>query len=1144
MRNAEEGLDELHNDGVMNRKHNRRRLSNNDDDDDDVDEDDVEEDAEDEKCTASAPKRKKVVLKVAAKPTKRGDEKVEQQHGVRLDRIPALILPESVDRLCKVFTTVYHSCLFCLRVKNMNSFETIRKMVMSSTTDNLVFDSVVAGQLHSVWPGCLRFQETGSLSSVAGETVVLVEFCQDSEVVDAFNTSKKAKKRVLGGLLYETRPAKFRNLCLLHIANTVYAEFLKSIKAAVDEPIARHLQKERKWHPGFEFFLKMDQLPQIPSSVFPLRDRIELLEASLRASSGSASSASHSAPSSTAASLPPRTSATTNGSSSLSIPSDGGFLLEHRPVKVGSFLEYIKKLPLYHGQIVHEHVLPAHAAQYGSAALADLMNPLLATVLPQMGIGRLYTHQEEGLKLVKSGKNVVISTSTASGKSLVFHASVISAILESSSTRAFYIFPTRALAQDQMKWLADFLERLGRCESTLGPSAEGIDSERRGVRACTFDSDTAFSARSALRQSTNIFLTNPDMIHYDILRHHAVWQVVLRNLRFIVVDEAHYYRGAFGCHIALVLRRLLRLCTVVYGNSPQIIICSATIASPVQHAATLCGVPFSAVLSDGSPRLAKTFVFWNLNTAPQPSPNPSPNARDTVQGALVPLTDGMMQVEAEEVLFGPLAEVSFLLSHLVRHHINTIAFFGSRRLAELSLRLCRDRLTNDGCSNLCSRVEVYRAGYTAEMRRSVEKRLSDGDLWGVCATNALELGIDIGEAQATMVLGFPGSVASFWQQAGRSGRRMNDDGSVNAMSLSFFIPFQDPMNQHIVRHPETILNLESALRKEQTPITATNKYILKQHAPYANLECLLSSDRPCDADFVSVAPFIPDIRILPIVSLRNIDSVRFQVFDARSSEVIESVDTFDAICRLHPGAVYLTRGQYFTVAVFDAAKHRITINPVEAPSYHTEAVDHTHCKITRLMQRQEFGDFSVQMVEMHVRRFVDYYRKRCLKTDRVLDKVKVELPDVNYDTIGLCIELNGSLFPSLRDGRDRDLNIGPAFCIVHALEHALLQFSPFVSGGDFKDVAGQGCDASTFVPLRPRICIFETTPGGSGVSEIMFRRIPDLFKLAYAAVAECACDRGCRSCVCSPSCSLHNDELDKFGCKILLSSLCQHNSWL
>jgi len=432
-----------------------------------------------------------------------------------------------------------------------------------------------------------------------------------------------------------------------------------------------------------------------------------------------------------------------------------------------AFLHHLITLPNYKQQIVHIEHIPSQDAIF--AKLDKRLHPALKTRLESLGMSALYLHQAEALNAIFAWKNVIVATPSASGKSLCYHLATLEAILNDKSSCAVYIFPTKALAQDQLRSLKEIA-----CPEFLSQGA-----------VATFDGDTPQAERANIRRQARVLLTNPDMLHLGILPRHQSWSRLFRHLKYVVIDEAHVYRGVFGSHMANILRRLRRICAF-YGSNPQFICCSATIANPKEHAQNLVGLPFEAITRDGSPHGEKHFAFWNP-----------------------PIID-----EAKASRRSPNSEATFLLIELIQNDIRSLVFARTRKITELIYLYAREQLPPP----LAKRISPYRAGYLPEDRRQIERQFFDGELLGLVATTALELGIDIGDLDSTVLTGYPGSIASAWQQAGRSGR---STGS----SLSFLIAQDNPLDQYLMRNPDFFFgkNFDNAL------INPDNPYILKPH---------------------------------------------------------------------------------------------------------------------------------------------------------------------------------------------------------------------------------------------------------------------------------------------------------------------------
>ncbi|MFA5317739.1 MAG: DEAD/DEAH box helicase, partial [Dehalococcoidales bacterium] len=527
-----------------------------------------------------------------------------------------------------------------------------------------------------------------------------------------------------------------------------------------------------------------------------------------------------------------------------------------------AFLEYLRAQPDYIDQIVHVEDIPPRRADY-----AELEQPLptaLETSLNQQHLLPLYTHQAEAVNLVRHGHNVMVATRSASGKTLCYNIPVLAAILDEPASTSLYLFPTKALAQDQARGLREMA-----CPTLLTLN-----------QFATFDGDTPQAERSEIRKRGRIILTNPDMLHLGILPNHQLWAGFLRHLRFIIIDEAHSYRGIFGSHVSEVLRRLRRILRQ-YGANPQFIGCSATIANPGEHIQKLVGLPFEVVTDDGSPSGGKDFVFWNP-----------------------PLLD-----KAKSTRRSANSEATSIFVELVRQERRTITFARSRRLTELLYRYAREKLAQTS-PGMDTRIMPYRAGYLPEERRRIERDLFEGRLVGVVATNALELGINIGDLEATVITGYPGSIASTWQQAGRSGRGRQ-------RSLSFLIGLENPLDQYFMHHPDFFFgkSFENAL------VNPENPYILKAHLICAAWERPLDSGDEAyfGPELAGKIAELAEAGILRLrrrrwypatavfqpagsVNIRAASGEHYRLIESTTDSLLETIEASVAFFQIHPGA--------------------------------------------------------------------------------------------------------------------------------------------------------------------------------------------------------------------------------------------------
>jgi len=754
-----------------------------------------------------------------------------------------------------------------------------------------------------------------------------------------------------------------------------------------------------------------------------------------------------------------------------------------------AFIHYIAAQPAYSGQIVHVEHIPSREARY-----AELDKPLVGSLrdcLDEHGLLPLYTHQAEAVNHVRQGGNVMVSTSSASGKTLCYNIPVLESILTEKGSRALYLFPTKALAQDQLRNLKELF-----C-----PDLSHTDD------FATFDGDTPQAERAEVRERARIILTNPDMLHLGILPNHQSWARFLRRLRYVVVDEAHIYRGVFGSHVACVLHRLRRLCQL-YGSNPQFICCSATIANPGEHVAKLVGLPFDIVDNDGSPHGGKDFVFWNP-----------------------PLID-----EARSVRRSANSEATVLFTDLVSGDIRSLTFARTRRLTELIYIYSRDRLTKINPTH-AGRIKPYRAGYLPQERRQIEQELFSGELLGVVATNALELGIDIGDLEATVLTGYPGSIASTWQQVGRSGRGRDE-------SLSFLIALDNPLDQYFMHHPELFFqkSFEHAL------VNPANTYILKAHLLCAAWELPLTSG---DESFFG-STFAGEVAAMieqgvlrerrgrwylsPAISyparsinIRSTSGENFAVVDASTGSLLETVEASVAFFQIHPGAIYLHQGESYLVTRLDLAARTAYAQPTTA-SHYTQAKDITDLRIVRVTREKSCGRSKVYLGHVEVTTTVVGFKKKAQFTEEVIGEEPLDLPPQHFPTVALWFDLPSEA-AALLDEAQLDLAGG-----LHATEHAAIAILPLFALCDRSDIGG----VST--PLHPdtgraQIFIYDAYPGGIGITEKGFDIVEELWRATLKVIAECPCQEGCPSCIQSPKCGNNNQPLDKRAAQMLLEGL-------
>ncbi|MCS7207865.1 MAG: DEAD/DEAH box helicase [Dehalococcoidia bacterium] len=759
-------------------------------------------------------------------------------------------------------------------------------------------------------------------------------------------------------------------------------------------------------------------------------------------------------------------------------------------MEAAAVLQAIQKQGWYRGQVVHIQMLPPRAPRWG--VVPRPIHPVLQGALARLGVERLYTHQVAALTAAWEGKHVIVATPTASGKSLCYHIPVLDSLLTDRSARALYLYPTKALAQDQLRTL-----------KALVPTDAGIVY---GI----YDGDTSEAERLALRRSARVLLSNPDMLHIGILPNHRRWARFLTGLRWVVLDEAHVYRGVFGSHVANLIRRLRRVCAL-YGSAPQFLLASATLGNPQELAETLTGLPFTAILEDGAPFGGKCFVLWNP-----------------------PVVDEALQKRASLV-----GEVARLFAFLVQGGWRTLAFVRSRQEAERVYRWCRDILAGDAPS-LLPRIAPYRGAYLSEDRRRIERALFSGELLGVASTNALELGIDIGDLDATLLGGYPGSITSTWQQAGRSGRR-------GKMSLTIFVARDNPLDQFLMREPSFLFGRPH----EHARIAPHNPYILSAHLLCAAYEAPLT-----DADAALFGPAFFSERVEALaeagllkpqggrwhlsphknypaeeVDLRTTGERSYWVVEEGSGRLLEKgIEEGTAFRQLHPGAVYFHQGQGYRVKRLDVEGRVAWVEPTEV-SYYTEARENTETRILRVWEEKRAPAGSrVFLGEVEVTSQVVGFTRRAWNREEPLDEEFLDLPPLRFRTVGFWFEVPEAFWRRIL-AEKQDLAGG-----LHACEHAAIGVLPLFASCDRNDIGGVSTPRHPDTG-GPAIFIHDAYPGGIGIAEHGFAVIEDLWSATLRTVEGCPCAEGCPGCIHSPKCGNNNHPLDKTVAVRILKSL-------
>ena len=709
------------------------------------------------------------------------------------------------------------------------------------------------------------------------------------------------------------------------------------------------------------------------------------------------------------------------------------------------------------------------------------------------GVAAPWAHQVAVAELARAGRHVVVATGTASGKSLAYQLPVLADLLTDQQATALYLAPTKALAADQIRAV----------------TALGVD----GVRPAGYDGDTPRAQRDWVRAHARWVFTNPDMLHHGLLARHDRWARLLRRLRFVVIDECHAYRGVFGSHVALLLRRLRRV-AARYGAHPVFVLASATVADPGASASRLTGLDTVAVTEDASPGGERTVALWEP-----------------------PLLDELTGENGAPVRRSAGAEAARLLADLVIEGARTLVFVRSRRGAELTALAARRALTAAAAGDLASRIAAYRAGYLPEERRALEKALDSGELLGVASTNALELGVDIAGLDAVVLAGYPGTRASFWQQAGRAGR-------AGAGALVVFVARDDPLDTYLVHHSAALLGTAV----EATVLDPTNPYVLRPQLACAAAELPLTEAcvdelggevaRSVVADLVADGTLrrrpggwywaTPRQRPHPDVDIRGSGGHQVAVVEADTGRLLGTVDSVSACAAVHPGAVYLHRGDSFVVDELDLEAGIALVHP-EDPEWHTSARSTTDIRVVSVLEQRRCGGVSVALGEVEVTSQVVGYLRQ-LPSGEVLDAVPLELPAATLRTRAVWYTVSELLLESAR--------LPPAAWpgALHAAEHAAIGLLPLVATCDRWEIGGVSTALHPDTG-EPTVFVHDGHPGGAGFADRGHAALGPWLTATRDAIAACECPAGCPSCVQSPKCGNGNDPLDKAGAIEVLTAV-------
>ena len=735
-------------------------------------------------------------------------------------------------------------------------------------------------------------------------------------------------------------------------------------------------------------------------------------------------------------------------------------------MNTGQLLDYLKHNPDFASNVTHWQVMPARPAKYDD--YPDGFDPALRAVLESRGVKRLYSHQRRALDLAQAGKDFVVITPTASGKTMCYNLPVLSEILHDNESRALYLFPTKALSSDQVAELYEIIK--------------AMDAP---IKAFTFDGDTPVSARKAIRQAGHIVVTNPDMLHAGILPHHTKWVKLFENLKYIVIDEIHAYRGVFGSNLANVIRRLKRICEF-YGAHPQFICCSATIANPRELAERLTGRSMELIAESGAPTGEKHVIFYN-----PPVVNRQLNIRDS----------------ALKQTFG----ISRLL---LKNGVHSIVFARSRLMVEVLARRLKDQCRN--ALGEAPNVRAYRGGYLPSLRHQIEQELRAGQVDIVVSTNALELGIDIGRLDVCVLCGYPGTIASTWQQAGRAGRRQG-------VSALIMVATSSPLDQYIIAHPEYFFSQPP----EHALINPDNLYILLNHFKCAAYELPFEDGEQfgdveatpelleylCEQNILNhvgnryywTAEEFPQAGI----SLRSASDQNFLIIDISvpgKRRVIGEMDRFTVPMLLHQYAIYLHEGRQYQVEELDFGDKKAYVRAVDV-DYYTDANLTVTMKVLDVF-REKPGVMAKAAGEVLVSSIVTLFKKMKLDTQENLGWGPVTLPELEMQTTACW----WTLPDSIADKYTREELQGAMVGISHIIEHiapVFLMCSP-------RDIGVVYHVRDPFTN-RPTLFLYDNCAGGVGLSDRVYEMDDELFKEARRMLMDCPCADGCPSCVGPPS---------------------------
>jgi len=725
-------------------------------------------------------------------------------------------------------------------------------------------------------------------------------------------------------------------------------------------------------------------------------------------------------------------------------------------------LDVIRNDPEILANITHWQKIPEQPAQF--AEFPKTIHPDLVKKFQQRGIKKLYSHQASAIEAVLQKKNVVVVTPTASGKTLCYNVPVLNTLIENPEARSLYLFPTKALSQDQLNELYDISKELD-----------------RNIKTYTFDGDTPASARKAIRTAGHIVITNPDMLHQGIMPHHTKWIKLFENLQYVVIDEVHHYRGVFGSHLANIIRRLKRIC-LFYGSTPQFICCSATIGNPKELTEKIIEDKCELVDNNGAPRGEKHFILYN-----PPVVNFELGIRRSV-----------------------INETQKLAAKFLRSNVQTIVFARSRLRVEILVTYLKEIMKK--IKKSAKLIRGYRGGYLPLERRAIEKGLRSGEILGVVSTNALELGIDIGQLSACLMAGYPGTIISSWQQAGRAGRRAET-------SVAILVASSAPLDQFIINHPEYFFGKSP----ETGIVDPNNLIILMSHLKCAAFELPFEDNEQFGLDAThDMLSYLEENGVLhhaenrwhwtsevypaQEISLRSASPENFVIIDTTYEDrVIGEVDYFSASQLIYEDAIYIHESKQFHVDKLDWDRRKAYVHEVEVDHY-TDAHTDTNLKVLDVFDNSEVKGGAKAYGEVSVITVATKYKKIKFHTHENIGMGPIHLPELEMHTTSYWLEFEENTATLLKIS---EAELGDA---LKALANVLGNVAPFYIMADPGDLQTVPMIKATF-SKKPTIYIYDVYPGGVGFSRKLFYVHDDLLKAAKQLILECPCKSGCPSCI-------------------------------